>query len=157
MRKTRKSSIQFLWEEIIWGISSGFVLRRLTMRGKWREDCGWGEGRGHSVEYRANVPLVLFNSLHLGGLRQRSSSSQIFFVMNLCLNKEWKQPDVSVTFCSKTMSANSLTQLLKGTWLSSTVQSTNNKTEWENQTNSKHTTTHKLCTNRHKRCTTNTF
>ena len=47
------------------------------------------EGRqGDSVEYRANVPLVLFNSLHLRGFRQRCSSSQILFVLNLYMDKE---------------------------------------------------------------------
>lgn len=29
---------------------------------------GWGWRQGHSVEYRANVALVAFNSLHLWGL-----------------------------------------------------------------------------------------
>lgn len=45
-------------------------------------------GQGHSVEYRANVPLVAFNSLHLRGLGQSCSSSQILFVLNLYMNEE---------------------------------------------------------------------
>jgi len=35
------------------------------------------------VEYRANVALVVFNSLHLGGLGQRGPPSQILLVLNL--------------------------------------------------------------------------
>lgn len=45
-------------------------------------------GQGDSVEYRANVLLVAFNSLHLRGLRQSCSTSQILFVLNLYMDKE---------------------------------------------------------------------
>lgn len=46
------------------------------------------EVRGHSEEYRANVPLVTFNSLHLGGLGQSRASAQILFVLNLYMDEE---------------------------------------------------------------------
>ncbi len=50
--------------------------------------CGDDGGQGHSVEYRANVPLVAFNSLHLRGLGQSCSCSQILFVLKLNVDEE---------------------------------------------------------------------
>lgn len=44
-------------------------------------------GAGHS-EYRANVALVAFNSLHVGGLGQSRSRTQILFVLNLYESEE---------------------------------------------------------------------
>lgn len=51
----------------------------------WREEWLRSNevGQGHSVEYRADVALVAFNPLHLRGLGQSCSSSQILFVLNL--------------------------------------------------------------------------
>lgn len=78
-------------------VIGGYVWRQLwfyTEKTKkewiWRKK-EWGgdeEGRGHSVEYHANVPLVTFNSLHLRRLRQRCSSTQILFVLNLYTDQE---------------------------------------------------------------------
>lgn len=54
----------------------------------WRTEAGEGTegGRGHSLEYRANVALVTFYSLHLRGLRQSRPSAHVFFVVNLCVD-----------------------------------------------------------------------
>lgn len=38
--------------------------------------------------YRANMALVAFNSLHLWGVRQSCSCSQILFVLNLYMGGE---------------------------------------------------------------------
>lgn len=47
-------------------------------------------GQGHS-EYRANVALVAFNSLHVRGLRQSCPRTQILFVLNLFTDQEGKR------------------------------------------------------------------
>ena len=61
----------------------------------WEEDvsendrrCG---GQGHSMEYRANVLLIAFNSLHVWGLGYSCASSQILFVLNLFMDGKWKR------------------------------------------------------------------
>lgn len=54
--------------------------------GIWRRQ--WGAG--HS-EYRANVALVAFNSLHVGSLGQSCSHTQILFVLNLYEDEEGKR------------------------------------------------------------------
>lgn len=54
----------------------------------WDRECGGVDGaRGHS-EYRANVALVAFNSLHVGSVGQRCSRAQILFVLNLYKGEE---------------------------------------------------------------------
>lgn len=47
-----------------------------------RECGGVDGGQGHS-EYRANVALVAFDSLHVGSVGQSCSRAQILFVLNL--------------------------------------------------------------------------
>lgn len=52
-----------------------------------REHGGGDGGAGHS-EYRANVALVAFSSLHVGSLGQSCSRTQILFVLNLYRGEE---------------------------------------------------------------------
>lgn len=54
-------------------------LRDMNCEGRWEGD----ESTEYRVEYRANVLLIAFDSLHLRGLRYRRARSDSVFVLKL--------------------------------------------------------------------------
>lgn len=86
-------------------VISGGERWRNVKHGGWGHDGGRGQGQGHSSEYRANVPLVPFNSFHLRGLGQSGSSSQIVFILNLYLDGEWMSELLSLSLLFRVLKA----------------------------------------------------